>query len=106
MTRITWDAAENRMEFYGHANYRARGMDLVCAGASMLMMTLVQAVEDRQDDFRPRIDMQDGHVAVQCEPKDQHRHDCALVMRTIYTGCRLLAEEYPQHVRAIKIQEG
>ena len=39
-------ARVRRLEVFGHAGYAPRGQDIVCAGASMLMETLVYVLAD------------------------------------------------------------
>ena len=106
MTRITWDAAENRMEFKGHAGGGEAGKDLICAAVSTLMYTLIEAVGNHFEALMPNIYMADGEASVSCSPGKGHKAVCWTIMETVFTGCELLAKEYPEHVQAIKLQEG
>ena len=89
-----------RLEAYGHAGYAPAGQDIVCAGASMLMETLVYmlagCVEADCCAYReptgPRVSVKlTGNI---CES------DLA-VIEFAKNGLALLAERYPDHVHFV-----
>ena len=86
-----------RLEAYGHAGYAPAGQDIVCAGASMLMETLVYMLAGCEEAdccaYReptgPRVSVKlTGNI---CES------DLAAI-EFAKNGLALLAERYPDHV--------
>ena len=89
-----------RLEAYGHAGYAPAGQDIVCAGASMLMETLVYMLAGCEEADRcayreptgPRVSVKlTGNI---CES------DLA-VIEFAKNGLALLAERYPDHVHFV-----
>ncbi len=82
----------------GHANYAEHGKDIVCAGVSTLVQTLIQSVEELTTD-KIQYDMQPGavHIKFWCL-SDPTR---ALV-DAFFIGIQLIANEYPNHVKLTK----
>ncbi len=106
MTRVEFNAGELSMRFKGHAGSDAAGRDLVCAAMSILMYTLIETVSNHMETLMPSIRMQDGEVEVRCHPSQGRKTMCRTILETVFTGCEILANEYPQFVQTIKIQEG
>lgn len=89
-----------RLEAYGHAGYAPAGQDIVCAGASMLMETLVYMLAGCEEAdccaYReptgPRVSVKlTGNI---CES------DLATI-EFAKNGLALLAERYPDHVHFV-----
>ena len=89
-----------RLEAYGHAGYAPAGQDIVCAGASMLMETLVYMLAGGEEAdccaYReptgPRVSVKlTGNI---CES------DLAAI-EFAKNGLALLAERYPDHVHFV-----
>lgn len=89
-----------RLEAYGHAGYAPAGQDIVCAGASMLMETLVYMLAGCEEAdccaYReptgPRVSVKlTGNI---CES------DLAAI-EFAKNGLALLAERYPDHVHFV-----
>lgn len=89
-----------RLEAYGHAGYAPAGQDIVCAGASMLMETLVYMLAGCEEAdccaYReptgPRVSVKlTGNI---CES------DLAAI-EFAKNGLALLAERYPDHVNFV-----
>lgn len=90
------------MDVKGHAAFAELGKDPVCAGASVLAMTVAQMVRNMQDEGKlqkkANIRIKNGRVTVICKPKQAHWTEA---LHTFYfgeTGMHLLAESYPDHV--------
>ena len=92
--------ALGRLEAYGHAGYAPAGQDIVCAGASMLMETLVYMLAGCEEAdccaYReptgPRVSVKlTGNI---CES------DLAAI-EFAKNGLALLAERYPDHVHFV-----
>ena len=90
-------ARVRRLEVFGHADYAPRGQDIVCAGASMLMETLVYVLADcdeaeccaYNEPTGPRVSVKlPGSIF----PTD------LTAMEFAKTGLALLAERYPENI--------
>lgn len=90
-------ARVRRLEVFGHAGYAPRGQDIVCAGASMLMETLVYVLADcdeaeccaYNEPTGPRVSVKlTGSIL----PTDM------TAMEFAKTGLALLAERYPENI--------
>ena len=86
-----------RLEVFGHAGYAPRGQDIVCAGASMLMETLVYVLADcdeaeccaYNEPTGPRVSVK---LTGSIFPTD------LTAMEFAKTGLALLAERYPANI--------
>ncbi len=90
-------ARVRRLEVFGHAGYAPRGQDIVCAGASMLMETLVYVLADCDEAECCAYNEPTGHrVSVKLTgsifPTD------LTAMEFAKTGLALLAERYPENI--------
>lgn len=90
-------ARVRRLEVFGHAVYAPRGQDIVCAGASMLMETLVYVLADcdeaeccaYNEPTGPRVSVK---LTGSIFPTD------LTAMEFAKTGLALLAERYPANI--------
>lgn len=90
-------ARVRRLEVFGHAGYAPRGQDIVCAGASMLMETLVHVLADcdeaeccaYNEPTGPRVSVK---LTGSIFPTD------LTAMEFAKTGLALLAERYPENI--------
>lgn len=90
-------ARVRRLEVFGHAGYAPRGQDIVCAGASMLMETLVYVLADYDEaeccaynePTGPRVSVK---LTGSIFPTD------LTAMEFAKTGLALLAERYPANI--------
>lgn len=90
-------ARVRRLEVFGHAGYAPRGQDIVCAGASMLMETLVYVLTDcdeaeccaYNEPTGPRVSVK---LTGSIYPTD------LTAMEFAKTGLALLAERYPANI--------
>lgn len=79
----------------GHANYAVSGSDIVCAGVTALVQTLIKSIEDLTDDkieyeiFPGRVDIKYGNLSEKSR---------ALV-DSFFIGICMIAEEFPEYVR-------
>ena len=67
------------MDVRGHTGFAELGKDPVCAGASVLAMTVAQCVELMGEDGKlqkkPNIRIQNGRVTVVAKPQPEHFHE-------------------------------
>ena len=90
-------ARVRKLEVFGHAGYAPRGQDIVCAGASMLMETLVYVLADcdeaeccaYNEPTGPRVSVK---LTGSIYPTD------LTAMEFAKTGLALLAERYPANI--------
>lgn len=90
-------ARVRRLEVFGHAGYAPRGQDIVCAGVSMLMETLVYVLADcdeaeccaYNEPTGPRVSVK---LTGSIYPTD------LTAMEFAKTGLALLAERYPANI--------
>lgn len=93
-------ARVRRLEVFGHAGYAPRGQDIVCAGASMLMETLVYVLADCDEAeccaynelTGPRVSVK---LTGSIYPTD------LTAMEFAKTGLALLEERYPANIHYV-----
>ncbi len=101
MTRIVFDEEELELRVEGHAGSGAMGEDLICAGCSVLWLTLREALcgtQDRAGRFKPRLFRGNGARRVVCCPGPEEETECRIILQTIAEGYRGLAESFPEYV--------
>ena len=90
------------MELIGHAEFAQLGRDPVCAGASVLAVTLAQCARTMEEAGRLRkkahILVRNGRVLVTLKPKPERWDEAAHLFWVGETGLRLLAQAYPENV--------
>ncbi len=95
------------MELVGHAGFAQMGKDPVCAGASVLAMTLAQCAKAMEEAGRLRekahILLRGGRALVTVKPREGFLDEARHLFWVGETGLRLLAEAYPGY---IEIQSG
>lgn len=92
-------STKNSISIIGHANYAEPGKDIVCAGVSTLVQTLIQAVEELTTD-KIQYDMQPGkvHINFWCL-SDPTR----ALIDAFFIGVKLIADNYPDNVKLTKL---
>ncbi len=85
VTTIVYDPAGPELRFSGHAGAGAPGRDLVCAALSTLLYTLIAAAPEAA------VELGEGSARV--------RGGDGGAYAVVAAGLRLLAAEYPRHVR-------
>ena len=79
----------------GHANYAPIGQDIVCAGVSVLIQTLIQSIETLTTD-EIEYNMQPGTVDI----KIRCLSDLTRVLiDAFFIGVEGIAESYPDNVK-------
>ena len=82
----------------GHAGYAPRGQDIVCAGISTLVQTLLQSFEDLCTDeityhLKPGwVEIKHGDLSAKGE----------VLVNSFFIGCYMIADKYPDHVKVNK----
>jgi uncharacterized protein YsxB (DUF464 family) len=82
------------MTIEGHAGYAEAGQDIVCAGVSAIVQTLIQSVEDLTAELI-EYTMQPGFVEVRfLTLSDEGR----VLLDSALIGLQMIAEAHPHHV--------
>lgn len=108
MTRIVYSPRNLTIAIKGHAEYAEAGKDIVCASVSILAMTIAQFAGNLQDEglANPEIRMDKGDVYIDIKPHSYTTYDDVLwVVDTICAGFELLANEYPNYVEYINLND-
>ena len=96
MIEVTYQ--NNHIIIKGHANFAPIGQDIVCAGVSTLVQTLIQSIEELTADeieyvMSPgTVDIKFGNLSEQSK----------LLIDSFFVGLRLIADEYPENVAILK----
>ena len=102
MIEIVYNRGYHRVVVKGHAGSAEIGRDLVCAGASALVLTLVANVRQMEAKGYTRstaVTVDSGDAEVQVEPKAEFRLSIMQILDAICAGFEVLANEYPEYVR-------
>ena len=105
MTRILYEPAALRLSMRGHAAAGPKGGDLVCAALSMLMLTLVARMREREEETLPAVSQAPGHFMICCRPEEGDAALCRESFDTVFAGLALLAEHEPEHV-SVRFTDG
>ena len=89
MIRICYDRALPKLTVRGHAGYGLHGTDVVCAGVSTLVFTLLH--ELIRLDIAHYRKMRPGFVEIEAEGGFEQ-------FQTVATGMMILAENFPENV--------
>ena len=88
----------------GHAGYAAKGHDIVCAAASVLITTCVNALESVAG-IRPLVEQSADTARIRVSlPQSlalDREHDARIVLRTVLRGYEDIAAAYPDHLRIL-----
>lgn len=87
-----------RITIKGHANYAEHGKDIVCAGVSTLIQTLIQSVEELTAD-KIQYDIQPGAVNIKFWCLSDLTKG---LVDAFFIGAKLIADEYPDNVKLCK----
>lgn len=90
---------KDSIKLRGHANYAPAGQDIVCAGVSVLIQTLIQSVETLTAD-EIEYSMQPGTVDI----KFWCLSDLTKVLiDAFFIGVKGIAESYPDNVKLTEL---
>ena len=86
----------------GHSGFGKRGSDVVCAGVSTLVCTLLNCLKDEESGGRLKLHreiVRDGYVSVEIEHFSFAAERTRAIVDAMVSGLYMLAEEYPENVR-------
>lgn len=81
----------------GHANYAVEGKDIVCAGATALVQTLVTSIENLTKD-KIEYDISPGRVDIKYGDLSEKSRT---LVDSFFIGVCMLTEEFPNNVRIV-----
>ena len=85
----------HRLTVSGHANYSEKGSDIVCAGVSALVQSLIGWIENNPCEVDLiSIDDKKGEVLIECEGGE----DISAVFYMAAIGLEQIANAYADHV--------
>ena len=88
---------KNEIKVSGHAMYAPHGQDIVCAGVSSLVRTLIRSIEDlTRDEIEYKVspgwvDIQYGNLSEKART----------LVDSFFVGICMIADEYPDCVRIV-----
>ena len=86
------------IDIRGHAGYSDKD-DIVCSAVSMLVQTLLQCLEDEEENLaNSNGTVMDGHVVVTYEAKKPSAKRIDTITKVIELGFKLLSDSYPKYV--------
>ena len=93
-------AASIRMDgitIEGHAGYAEQGKDIVCAGVTALVQSLVKSIEDLTED-KIQYDISPGRADINFKNLSESGR---LLVDSFFLGICSMAEEFPENVKII-----
>lgn len=81
----------------GHANYAAAGQDIVCAGATALVQTLIRSIEDLTED-KIEYSISPGWADIKYGNLSEK---AKTLVDSFFVGICMIADEYPDCVRIV-----
>lgn len=94
------DGSPESVEISGHSLYAAHGKDIVCAAVSMLVQTVIFAIEDLLK-LDPGVVLEEGYVQMVL-PRNvdaEKRKQLLLLVETMLLGLKETAKSYPAHIQ-------
>lgn len=88
---------KNEIKVSGHAMYAPHGQDIVCAGISSLVRTLIRSIEDLTSD-EIEYEVSPGWVDIQYWDLSKK---AKTLVDSFFVGICLMADEFPEHVRIV-----
>ena len=89
---------DNGISVTGHAGYAEAGKDIVCAGVSVLVQTMIASIEELTTD-KIQYDIQPAMVNIQYGDLSEQAR---LLVNSFFVGVEMIANEYPHYVRVSK----
>ena len=86
---------------YGFANLRPEGNDIVCAAISVLGQTAAQCIMDMSEAGKVGIKemtIKDALIDIKAIPKQIHKSELDIMVKTIKAGYELLAKAHPAYI--------
>ncbi|WP_258360315.1 ribosomal-processing cysteine protease Prp [Moorella sulfitireducens] len=84
----------------GHAGYRPKGEDIVCAAVSALAQTAVLSLKEHLAE-EPEVRIEEGFLECRLPPslKSSGKERARVILETIATGLKAIARDYKEYLR-------
>lgn len=92
---ITVEVRKDRITVCGHAQYEASGKDIVCAGVTALVTTLIDSITGLTND-KIQYEIMPGWADIHFRDLSE---DSKLLVDSFFLGVCNIANEFPDHVR-------
>jgi len=109
MTDVTVKYKDHRIvsiESSGHAGFRRRGKDIVCAAISVLMFTAVQGLDSvaELDHLIFESDEKTAYMYVELPStlSEEQALKAGVILDTVVIGLQGIAQDYPKNMRLYK----
>lgn len=79
----------------GHANYAKEGQDIVCAGATALVQTLIKSIEDLTED-KIEYDISPGRADIKYGNLSEKSRT---LVDSFFIGICMIADEFPDNIQ-------
>ncbi len=106
MVRIEYGESPLYVRVRGHAGAAKGGCDPVCAGVSVLVLTLAENVKALEKAGMVRVrclGLKRGGALIWVTP-ERKPEEAAQVFRTITTGLKMLGREFPEFVQCVETE--
>lgn len=94
---IEVNVRKDRITVSGHAGYAEIGRDIVCAGVTALVQSLVKSIEDLTED-KIQYDISPGRADINFKNLSEAG---ILLVDSFFLGICSIAEEFPENVKII-----
>lgn len=92
---IVVSVRKDRITVSGHAGFAEAGKDIVCAGVTALIQTLIKAASDLTED-KIEYEISPGRADIHYRCLSEVGK---LLVDAFFVGICMIADEYPEHVR-------
>ena len=92
---IAVSVRKGRITVSGHAGFAEAGKDIVCAGVTALIQTLIKSVSDLTED-KIEYEISPGRADIHYRNLSEAGK---LLVDSFFIGICLIADEFPDHVR-------
>lgn len=93
---IVVESSDNKIVATGHAGYDVEGRDIVCAGFSALVYTLIESIQ-RLTNTKIDATVKSGYTKI--ELPNNISKECKLIVESFLLGVEMMAESYPQYIK-------
>ena len=88
---------KGRITVSGHADFAEAGKDIVCAGVTALIQTLIKSIGDLTED-KIEYEISPGRADIHCrDPSEEGK----LLVDSFFLGICGIAQDFPEHVKII-----
>ncbi len=86
---------KDEVKVSGHANYAVSGSDIVCAGVTALIQTLIKSIEDLTED-KIEYEISPGRADIKYRNLSEKSRT---LVDSFFIGVSMIADEFPDYVR-------